>query len=179
MGIVTNYLVSLIAKQVESHRLVLWFDPEKHYEEVTAHLMIPQTTIVRFEGSFFALRHQVEPLINGLEPPRLVVYLPMLESETHHALTELEMLGGNMRPGHPSLSANTRLSLLARYALKPILGEETANALEKQVIAGKLTLAELDTLAEKGEGITKGLVSLIFGTSNAQGRTPLTGGRKS
>src|SRR5437870_3903503 len=109
MGIVTNYLVSLIAKQVESHRLVLWFDPEKHYEEVTAHLMIPQTTIVRFEGSFFALRHQVEPLINGLEPPRLVVYLPMLESETHHALTELEMLGSNMRPGHPSLSANTRL----------------------------------------------------------------------
>jgi len=168
MGIVTDYLVNLVAKQVESHSLVLWFDPERHYEEVSAHLMLPDTTVVRYEGSFFALRYQLEPLINGMEPPRLVVYLPLHESETHHALAELEMLGGNIRPGHPSLSANTRLSLLARYALKPILGEESANALEKQVIAGKLTLAELDTLAEKGEGITKGLVSLIFGTGNAQ-----------
>ena len=168
MGIVTSYLVNLIAKQVEGHRLVLWFDPEKHYEEVAAHLMLPDTTVLRYEGSFFSLRYLIEPFINELEPPRLIVYLPLNESETYHALAELEMLGGKVQPGHPSLSANTRLSLLARYALKPIMGEESANVLEKQVLAGKLTLVELDKLAETGEGITKGLASLIFSTGNAQ-----------
>ena len=34
--------------------------------------------------------------------------------------------------------------------------------------AGKLTLADLDALAEKGKGITKGVVSVIFGTGNPQ-----------
>lgn len=168
MGIVTNYLITLIKKQVDTHRLILWFDPEKQYEQVITQLALLETRIVRYEESYFALRYEVEPLLNGVEPPRLLVYLPLHKNEMHDALIELERLGEEIRPGHPSLSANTRLSLIARYALKPLLGEETANTIEKQVIAGQFSLAELDILAEKGEGITKGVTSLIFGTNNAQ-----------
>ena len=31
MGIVTKHLFDLIAKHVEEHRLVAWYDPEKAY----------------------------------------------------------------------------------------------------------------------------------------------------
>ena len=73
-----------------------------------------------------------------------------------------------MQPGQQPPSRNTRLSVVARNALKPILGEESAAEVEKQVEAGKLSLADLDALADKGKGITKGVVSLIFGSGNPQ-----------
>jgi hypothetical protein len=168
MGIVTDYLVAMITRQVERSHLILWFDPEKHYQTVANQLTLDNTMVLRYEGSFFALRHQAEPLINGTEPPRLVIYLPLKETETENALIELECMGGSMKPSHSSLACNTRLSLIARYALKPIIGEGAANNIEKQVAAGKFTLTELDMLAGKGEGITSGTVAIIFDANNAQ-----------
>ncbi len=40
--------------------------------------------------------------------------------------------------------------------------------MEKQAEAGKLTLADLNALADKGGEISKGVVVLIFGTGNPQ-----------
>ena len=168
MGIVTDYLCTVIERQVDERRLVLWFDPEQHYIDVAATLSIPRTTIARFDGSFFALRHEIEPLLNGTEPPRLVVYVPLDLAETHSALAEIEALGVVVMPGQQPPSRNTRLSIIARNALKLSFGEETAASIEKQVEDGKINLAGLDELAKHGEGITKGVVTLIFGTSNVQ-----------
>lgn len=168
MGIVTDYLCKLIERQVDEHGLVLWFDQERHYIEVAAKLSIPRTTIARYEGSFFALRHQIEPLLSGIEPPRLVVYVPLGISETHDALVEVEAAGVVVASEKQPPNRNTRLSLIARKALKPTFGEETAASIEKQVEEGKIDLAGLDELAKHGEGITKGVVTLIFGTSNIQ-----------
>jgi hypothetical protein len=92
----------------------------------------------------------------------------MSEIDTQNALLELERMGIIMKPGHLSFPCNTRPSLIARYALKPIIGEESASAIEKQVAAGKFTLAELNKLAEKGEGMTSRAIALTFGTTNAQ-----------
>ncbi len=73
-----------------------------------------------------------------------------------------------IKPGQQPPVRNTRLSIIARNVLKPILGEETAASIEKQVEAGKLSLTDLDALADKGEDITKGVISVIFGTGNPQ-----------
>ena len=73
-----------------------------------------------------------------------------------------------MQPGQQPPNRNTRLSLVARNALRPLLGDETAAEIEKQVEAGKLSLADLDNLADKGQDIGKGVLSLIFGTANPQ-----------
>jgi PglZ domain len=164
-GIVTDHLVSLIAKQVEDHALVVWYDPEGHYRQVAARLTLERATVARYEDSFFALRHQIDPLLNDLEAPRLVVYVPMAQTLCHGALAELEASGVVMQPGRQPPIRNTRLSVVARNALKSILGDESAGGIEKDVEAGKLTLAELDTLAEKGKGL-KNVLSLIFGTGN-------------
>ncbi|MCI0485801.1 MAG: PglZ domain-containing protein [Blastocatellia bacterium] len=168
MDIVTDYLRSMISKQVDDRRLVLWFDPEKHYSDIVDNLSLPNTKIARYEGSFFALRNEIEPLMGAASPPRLVIYVPMDHEATHNALIEAEVAGVVMKPGQQPPARNTRLSIIARNALKPIVGEETATSIEKQVEAGKLGLDDLNKLAEKGEGITKGVVSVIFETGNPQ-----------
>src|SRR5437667_424644 len=110
-------------------------------------MSIPSTTVARYEGSFLKLRKQIDHLLNDGQPPRLVVYVPMERTETHSALIELDCAGVIMQPRQQPPSCNTRLSVVARNALKPILGEDRVAEIEKQVEAGKLSLADLNSLA--------------------------------
>jgi hypothetical protein len=168
MGVVTEYLIKLIAKQIDASGIVVWYDPGAHYQGVAESMTIPDAKIVRYQGSFYALRYEVEPLMGTLDPPRLVVYVPLSQRETHHALIELEVAGVVMQPGQQPPTRNTRLSLVARNALKPHMTDEAITTFEKQIEDSKLTLADLENLAERSEGISNGVVSLIFGTGNPQ-----------
>lgn len=167
-GIVTDYLLKTVAKQIEDHSLVVWYDSNGIYSSAVDALKVPGTKILRFDGSFVELRHWIEPLMNGLEPPRVVIYVPVDRAATHNALIEFEAAGVVLQPGQQPPNRNTRLSIVARNALRPILGEETASEVERQVEAGALSLADVNALAEKGEGISRGVVSLIFRTGNPQ-----------
>src|SRR2546430_2351935 len=170
MGIVTDYLVTLVSRQVNAAGIVVWYDPDRYYVEVAANLALPNTTIALYRGSFFALRREIELLLEGLELPRLVVYVPLDTVETHNALIEVETAGVVMKPGQQPPIRNTRPSLIARNALKSVLPEKHLVSIEKQVEAGKdkLSLAEMDKLAERGEEGMQGVGSLIFGTGNPQ-----------
>jgi hypothetical protein len=170
MGIVSEYVRNLIAKQVDDNGLVVWYDPDGAYSEAVEGLELPDTTVLRYEGSFVRLRWEIDQrrLMDGEEPPRLVVYVPMAQEETLHALIELEAAGVVMQPGQQPPSRNTRLAVVARNALKGVLGIEAAAHVEKQTEAGKLTLADLNALADKGGEISKGVIALIFGTGNPQ-----------
>lgn len=168
MPIVTEHLLELIAKQVEGQGLVVWYDPERAYDAVVADLRLPQTTVVRYNGSFFELRRQIDHLLGDGQPPRLVVYVPLERMETHSALIELDCAGVVMQPRQQPPICNTRLSVVARNALKPILAEDQVAEIERQVEAGKLSLADLNSLADKGKGISTGVLALIFGTANPQ-----------
>ncbi len=164
-GVVTDYLVSLIAKQVDDHTLVVWYDPEGHYRAIASGFTLPNTTVARYDGSFLQLRREIEPLLNDLHPPRLVVYVPMDQAGTDHALIELEAAGVVIQPSQQPPNRNTRLSLVARNALRVLRGDANAAEIEKQVEAGKLSLADLDKIGDKKDS---GVLSLIFGTGNPQ-----------
>ena len=168
MGIVTDYLVTLVSRQVDAAGIVVWYDPDHYYTEVAENLPLPNTIIAFYKDSFFALRREIEPLLEGMELPRLVVYVPFDPVETHNALIEVETAGVVIKPGQQPPIRNTRPSLIARNALKTFLPEKHLVSIEKQVEAGKdkLSLSELDKLAERGE--VDGVVSLIFGTGNPQ-----------
>lgn len=168
MEVVTSYLIRLIQKQVEDHKLVVWYDPESAYADAAASFDLPNTTLAKYKDSFLQLRHEVNGLLNGDEPPRLVVYVPKDRGDTHHALVELEMAGVVVQPGQQPPQRNTRLSIVARNALKTVMEEQTAYDAEKQVEADKLTLADVNALAQKTGEISSGVVSLIFGTGNPQ-----------
>ncbi|MFH1922828.1 MAG: PglZ domain-containing protein [Planctomycetota bacterium] len=170
MTIVTQFIRNLIAKQVDDNGIVVWYDPEGDYSGVVEALDLPDTTILRYEGSFVRLRWEIDQkkLMDGEEPPRLVVYVPLAQDQTHHALIELEAAGVVMQPGQQPPARNIRLAVVARNALKGVVGDETAAHVEKQTEAGKLTLADLNALADKGGEIFKGVIALIFGTGNPQ-----------
>lgn len=168
MPIVTEYLFQLFAKQVEDRGLVVWYDPEKAYAEAVAELALPKTTIAQYSDSFFRLRHEIDRQLNDDQPPRLIVYVPMSQEETNGALIELEAAGVVMRPGQQPPNRNTKLAVVARNALRSILGDDQVGEIEKQVESGKLSLANLNALAEKGKDISTGVLSLIFGTANPQ-----------
>ncbi len=76
MSVISQHVVGLIAKQVEDRQLVVWYDPEAVYTSVAEALMLPETTVARYQGSFFRLRQEIDVLMNDLQPPRLVVYMP-------------------------------------------------------------------------------------------------------
>jgi hypothetical protein len=94
--------------------------------------------------------------------------VPLERTETHAALIELDAAGVVMQPRQQPPACNTRLSVVARNALKPILGEDRVGEIERQVEAGKLSLDDLNSLAEQGIDISNGVVKLIFGTANPQ-----------
>jgi hypothetical protein len=90
MGIVTEYLAKLIEKQVEENGIVVWYDPEKHYGEVARNLDRTNAMLLEFTDSFFGLRQQLEPYLEQMERPKLVVYLPLSPESTRNALAEVE-----------------------------------------------------------------------------------------
>ena len=168
MAVVTEYLVQLIAKQVDEKGLVVWYDPEQAYGTAAAELSLPSTTVALYDGSFFRLRKQIDHLLNDGQPPRLVVYVPIERTETDSALIELDCAGVIMQPRQQPPACNTRLSVLARNSLTQILGEDQVAEIERQVEAGKLSLADLNSLADQGKDISSGVLMLIFGTANPQ-----------
>src|SRR2546425_3836404 len=93
IGIVPKHLFDLIAKQVEDHRLVVWYDPEQAYAAAAAELQLPNTTVACYNGSFFQLWHDIDSLLNDEQPPRLVVYVPEEQGNTYKALIALEAAG--------------------------------------------------------------------------------------
>lgn len=167
-GAITAYLVQLIAKQVDDRGVVVWYDPEHAYGTAAAELALLNTTVARYDGSFLKLRKEVDSLLNDGQPPRLVVYVPLEREKTDSALIELDCAGVIMQPRQQPPACNTRLSVVARNALKPILAEDQVLEIERQVEAGKLSLADLNALAEQGIDISTGVVKLIFGTANPQ-----------
>jgi hypothetical protein len=168
MAVVTDYLFQLMAKQVEDRGLVVWYDPERAFTSAAAELAIPKTTLAHYDGSFFRLRHEIDHLMNSDLPPRLIVYVPEERRSIHNALVELEAAGVVMQPGQQPPNRNTRLAVVARNALKPLLGDDQVGEIEKQVESGKLTLDDLNALADKGRDISTGVLTLIFGSANPQ-----------
>ncbi len=166
MGAVSDHLRSLVEKQVSENRLVVWFDPEQHYRDFVDVLSLPNTAIEVCGQSFFELRRHVKPHLSadGDRPPRLVVYVPKSEEDTHDALVELTEPGVVMKPRQQPRNRNTRLSVVAKTALRPVLGDEQAAKIEKDVEAGRLVLTDLDNLGAKQSSV----VSLIFGTAYPQ-----------
>ena len=119
-------------------------------------------------GSFFRLRREIDHLLDDSKPPRLVVYVPIERTETNSALIELDCAGVIMQPRQRPPACNTRLSVVARNSLKLILGEDQVAEIERQVESGKLSLADLNSLADKGKDISTGVLTLIFGSANPQ-----------
>ena len=142
----------------------MWFDPEGHYTDLAGDLSLPDAAVEAYGGSFFELRHRLEPYLSapGDSPPRLLIYVPLQEEETHNALVELTEPGVVLQPGSHSSKRNTRLGVIARAALRPILGKKELDEAEQKARQGIFTLADLDDLTTTRSGV----LSVIFDISH-------------
>jgi hypothetical protein len=59
-GVVSEYLVGLVAKQVGDNGLVVWYDPDGHYADVAAGLSLPNTTVLHYVDSYLLLRSEID-----------------------------------------------------------------------------------------------------------------------
>ena len=114
MGVISEAIEKLVGEYVRDRGLVLWFDPERHYE---ARRPRPQRgarpSPLVFDGSFYKLRLEAEPFLRDLDPPKLLVYLPVSWEQAQEPLAEMLALGVDFRPGVPG-NRNTRLAVVAR-----------------------------------------------------------------
>lgn len=166
MGPVSSTVMAAVKRQVDEQQLVVWFDPERHYQAIADALERDGIPVERFDGSVFRLRRRLERWLSAAERPRLVVYLPAKEDDLRSPLAELVAAGVVMKPGQQPVQRNTRLAVVTRAALADRFGAEALDALIRQVEAGSLSLADLDSLAERGGSLT-GILSVVFGSSNA------------
>ena len=165
MGVISEAIEKLVGEYVRDCGLVLWFDPERHYEAVVRNLSAGQEYLLVFDGSFYKLRLEAEPFLRGLDPPKLLVYLPVSWEEAQEPLAEMLALGVCLRPRVPG-NRNTRLAVVARAALKGRVAEVRLEDLERQIEQGGLTLAELEELAlEGGSNSLPTALAVHFGTA--------------
>ena len=167
MGKVTEYLQEVVRKQIDEHGIVIWYDPEGDYRDVVPSLQLENTAIQQYTDAFIRLRYETEPYLNQEQSPRLLVYVPFERDSTDNALLELEVHGVVLQPGQQPPQRNMRFAVVAKNALSPVLGEETAADIRRKVEQGRLTFADVESLAEQGEGIARGGVTAVLGTSGA------------
>lgn len=168
MGALRDYVISLVCDQVKKNHIVVWFDPDKWYFSMIQGLEVPGAHLAVYQGSFFALRHEVEPLMGQEHPPELVVYVPMAEEESLDALAELVVAGVVMRPGQSPWQRNTRPSIVAKNAALAAAGSDMAESVEREVQAGKLSFTDVDQLLDRSAGAGgAAVIAAVFRTTDS------------
>jgi hypothetical protein len=166
VSLILDSIRRLIIGQVDVHGVVIWFDPQRDYAGLVGDLALPHTTVVRYKDSFFALRHEIESLLDGLEPPRLLIYVPLDPARAYDALAEVQAAGVTMQPGQQPPERNTNLALVARQAVLSTGSWTEADAarLARDIEAGKYnSLAEIEQVAQRHARAT-GALELIYGS---------------
>ena len=146
------HLAAILADKLKAHRVVVWFDPDGAFlpfiEDLRAtakgdgavvevKVATLSVALAEWRGSFFALRHAVEPLVAVDAPAPLLVYVPTARPELS-PLMELERAGTvfNEPPRTP-----------AQFA--------------REILRGKRTDAEVDALLDGARSDYAGLAKLL------------------
>jgi hypothetical protein len=109
-----EYLSDELERRIRQRGVVVWQDSEREYAEVAASLCPPGAKFFAYQGSWYALRREVEPLIGGDAPPNLVVYASA-RPPSEDPIEELRSAGG---------AYIRRLSTLVKEAMKGQLSEQ-------------------------------------------------------
>jgi len=170
MGHVSEYIREMVVKQVKDNHLVVWFDPERIYGDISADLEIPGGTVARYRDSFFELRHDIAPLMTREEPPDLLIYVPLSEEETENALVAYTSAGIVLKPHQTPWQRNTRLAVIANQALKDLVDDAAElEEIVKKVDRNELTLSDLDALAERARKSSyQKILALIYRVETPQ-----------
>ncbi len=163
-----NYIASQLLKDIRKHQVVVFYDPRREFEGFIDELppLEPpegrgglhrvwvedkQTHLIRFEGSYFALKAKAEPIMSRDQVEPLLVYLPGQERDRQGSvLMELEKAGTTYEP---------QLRRLARNVLRRKL---TDGDIDERLAAENLTYHDVAALMDQDAGDQGSLVQLVI-----------------
>ncbi len=154
MSALRDHLADELTKRVSQRSLVMWQDDAREYADVAASLCPDGAMFAAFDGSWYALRREVEGLLAGDEPPRLVIYAPA-SAPAEDPLEEIRAAAGPV--------FKRRLGTLVKEALKGQLSEQRL----AEIAARARTLVEAEA-AISGEGEADVRLISVLGASDAR-----------
>lgn len=164
MGKVTEFILNFVREKINEYKFVVWYDPDLVYGNLLSELRVDDIHIFKYDGSFLELRYKIEPYLKDFLDLKVLIYLPIERIKDSSPMIEAEVLGVILEPSGAK-GRNTRLTILAKKALKSIIPPDNLNKICKDVELCKIKLKDLDKLAEEGTG-EFGVIKLIFGTSD-------------
>lgn len=154
MNLFPAYLHNQIEDKLKTHRVVVWYDAAREFEPLVNSLArndggtLPGVTVgstearlAEFQGSYFALRFQVEPWVSINRPQPLLIYLPGERRDTKGSvLMELEKAGTTYEP---------QMKRLARNVMRKVFSD---GVIDEMLAPDGLTYADILTLLEQDNG---------------------------
>ncbi len=153
-GTLRRALSAQLAEKCSRHHLVVWDDPDRHYEEVVETVVPEGWNLERYGGSWWDLRRRVEPGFSGPVPPKLVVYVPAPPPSVD-PLEEVRQAAGGFK------------RLLATLLKDALGGEVGASRLSELTARCSTLLAVEETLA--GGSDLDSVVVAATGAHDAEG----------
>lgn len=147
-------LAAQLAEKCSRHHLVVWDDPDRHYEEVVESVVPAGWGLERYGGSWWDLRRRVEPGFSAPVPPKLVVYVPA-PAPSGDPLEEVRQAGGGFK------------RLLATL-LKDALGSEVGASRLSELTARCSTLLAVEDALAGGSDLDPAVVAAT-GAHDAEG----------
>lgn len=136
MTALRDHLAKEIAGKLQRHGVVIWDDQEQSYGALVGDIAPEGASVATFDGSWFALRRDIEAHLAGATAPNLLVYVSAPAPDPD-PLEELRAIG--MR--HRSL-----LATVIRTSLRGQLTDRRLDELGKQC----RTLAEVEAALDAG-----------------------------
>jgi len=137
MSKLREHLARTLSKKLDRYGIVVWVDEHGEYGPDAARSVVPEDArFFAWEGSWYALRRQIEPLVSGAVPPRMVIYQGVRTPE-EDPLAEVRDAGTEWK---------IRLATLIREALK-----------------GELSTARLEEVARQARTVEEAEAALAAG----------------
>ena len=146
---VRDHLAGELARKLQRHGVVIWDDREQSYGSVVGEIAPDGTAVAKFDGSWFALRREIEAQLAGTTPPNLLVYVSAPEPDPD-PLEELRAIGEPHR---------TLLPTVIRASLRGQLTDRRLEELGKQCQTVAEVEAALDAGASEADARLMTLVS--------------------
>jgi hypothetical protein len=136
-----------LKRRIAQHHLVVWQDSDGEYRTVAAEVMPEDAEFECWDGSWYALRKEVESRLSGGSPPKLVVYIPVPAADPD-PLLELRAAANDFR---------LRVGTLVRQAL----GGELAAGRLAEIARDAKTLEEAEQAAAGSAAVDVRLASAL------------------
>ena len=163
-----SFLADLLLRTAREHRLVVWFDPDRIYEPFLDALDLREVMLARYDGSIIGLRRALADRMTRNEPPDLVIWVPLAETDTDGLLTPYTALGAIIAPGQQPWQRNMgKGPLTARFLKAAGMSPDGIDDCRRRVENGQLSLSDLDELvAQRRPCPVPELLANAFGTAD-------------